>query len=225
MRTPLRAILPELTLDFFEQATGQSSSLAESMARCDDAIERAAQGAPCQALCHSWGTLLLLFCVARKPALAQHINRVVFSNPLPLTASGFALAQARLFARVPDGHAAQLVALMESDDAADHSEGLRQLYPYYGNVESIPDGFSPDYDHASFTRIFAEAGDYDLRDCALMTSGKVFSIFGGGDFIEAGDCPELCDPANQCTTIAGGGHYPFLETPERFRQAVLSAFD
>ncbi|NHK26385.1 alpha/beta hydrolase [Parvularcula flava] len=220
LRAPLSDLFPEMALEFFEQSEGNSASLSESLKRCRDAMEKASSTSRCNVLCHSWGTLLLLLCIESHPELTRNIHKIVFSNPLPLTASGFGVAQARLFERVPEDHALRLRELMASDDAADHSEGLRQLYPYYSTTDSIPDAFKPEYDYRSFAGIFGEVGDYDLRKSALLGSENILCVFGTGDFIEPNDCAELCDAACQSINIDGGGHYPFLEKPQKFRRVI-----
>jgi len=174
---------------------------------------------------HSWGGGIAMLGVAQdQPA----VRRLVLANPVGVTGDWLptlhAAALARLAADDPAAHdalAALDPAALETPDPAVHVAYARAFYPAWFADPSLPRMFAPPRSTsltgaAVAARLRREG--YDWADTVRALRVPSLVLHGEEDVLSADEARRTSTtlPTARLSLLAGAGHMPFWEAPDRF---------
>jgi pimeloyl-ACP methyl ester carboxylesterase len=168
---------------------------------------------------HSWGTFVALSVIARA---AGACSEACFISPFPRRREDLNAALGRLYARYPDAVKDALPTLVAQNNGR---EMMRLILPSY--VKSA-DTIFPDeafiYKPSVNASVSSGLGDFDYSSWLHHVPKSSIVVQGDYDFISRSDIKALCDSVRQEITLAGVGHFPFIEDQHSSDNALRGFF-
>jgi len=168
-------------------------------------------------LAFSWGSVVAAAAVAAQSGFEA--AETILICPSPIDSESYAKARTAIGSRIPPEAMQEMMAMLEA--GAGGAEAFARVLPYYvADPEHPlpPIAVNP----ATYASVDASLGPFDFRD-ALARMGRITVIRGEEDYAEESAIAPVLDAAARRIDIECACHFPFLEQPEAFREALLEA--
>lgn len=181
---------------------------------------------------HSWGGLLAMKYALKYPS---HIKTLMLINSMAPTSELWQKEEAVLAASFTEADSLQRQEIIQSplfkEDPPKAIEKLLELsfkrQFYEPDKAELLDLYVPE-DYMARSRLFGylmvDISSYDLRDELKKMTTPTLIMYGSAEPAADISGPVLnrLIPNSSYTIIENSGHFPFIEQPEKFQQAIIS---
>jgi pimeloyl-ACP methyl ester carboxylesterase len=164
---------------------------------------------------------VLLAAAARTPSARAQLTEGLLINPVPVTATDYAVALQRLLTRIPSDVTAKFFADLQSGGSG--AEAMRAILPFYRTrpfvVSVDPFPLTPSTYLAiavNLSQFDFAAGQSQLANVSLLLSEDDFT---GADLLTG-----LAKVCRRMHIMKQTGHFPFFEDPPRFAAILRQCF-